>query len=157
MDEIVWAVNPKYDTLDSLAAYVGRFAQQYLSAAGIRCRLRMPVQLPSLALRAEVRHNIFLAFKEALNNIVKHSRATEVSITLNHDPHHFVLLLVDNGQGMQASHPERAAPSVDALRSSSGNGLLNMQKRMEEIGGRCGWDSTPGKGTRVTLNAPINR
>src|SRR5439155_9981246 len=60
MDEIVWAVNPKYDTLDSLAAYIGRFAQQYLGAAALRCRLKIPVELPPLALSAEVRHNVFL-------------------------------------------------------------------------------------------------
>jgi signal transduction histidine kinase len=151
MDEIVWAVNPKYDTLDSLAAYVGRFSQQYLSAAGIRCRLHMPVQLPALALSAEVRHNVFLAFKEALNNIVKHAQATEVSITLNLETNQFVLLLVDNGQGLEAKDAAPIGSLADNLRSSSGHGLLNMKKRMEEIGGSCGWDSALGEGTRVTL------
>ena len=71
-------MNPSHDTLDSLAAYIGRFAPLYLGAAAIRCRLNIPVQLPPLALSAEVRHNVFLAFKEGLNNIVKHARATEV-------------------------------------------------------------------------------
>src|ERR1043166_3813172 len=78
LDEIVWAVNPKYDTLDSLAAYLSRFAQQYLASVGIRCRLKVPVQLPALALSAEVRHNVFLVFKETLNNVVKHAQASQV-------------------------------------------------------------------------------
>src|SRR5260221_180978 len=83
------AVNPKYDTLDSLAAYIGRFAQQYLGAAAIRCRLKIPVELPPLALSAEIRHNVFLAFKEALNNVVKHAQATEVFISLELLPTQF--------------------------------------------------------------------
>src|SRR5207237_10090099 len=69
MDEIVWAVNPKHDSLDSLVTYLGRFAQTFLSGAGIRCRLDVPLHLPSWALTAEIRHNLFLAFKETLNNV----------------------------------------------------------------------------------------
>ncbi len=156
MDEIVWAVNPKYDTMDSLAAYIGRFAQQYLGAAAIRCRLKMPVQLPPLALSAEVRHNVFLAFKEALNNVVKHAQATEVDISLELRPTEFVLVVVDNGRGFQrnADKPAAAAPA-DTLRSASGHGLPNIQKRMEEIGGSCVWDSAPGGGTRTAFTVAI--
>ena len=156
MDEIVWAVNPKYDTLDSLAAYIGRFAQLYLGAAAIRCRLKMPVQLPPLALGAEVRHNVFLAFKEALNNVVKHAQAAEVDISLELRPTEFVLLVVDDGRGFRWD-PNRpaAASSGDGLRSAPGHGLPNMQKRLEDIGGRCVWDTAPGKGTRTTLTVAI--
>ena len=78
MDEIVWAVNPKHDTLDSLVTYLGRFAQTFLSAPEIRCRLDVPLSVPAWALTAEIRHHVFLAFKEALNNVVKHARASEV-------------------------------------------------------------------------------
>ena len=78
MDEIVWAVNPQHDTLDSLATYLGKFAQDFLAAAHIRCRLEVPIELPAWPLTAEVRHNIFLAFKEGLNNAVKHARTKEV-------------------------------------------------------------------------------
>lgn len=156
MDEIVWAVNPRYDTLESLAAYLGRFAQQYLSAANIRCRLEMPVQFPSLALSAEVRHNVFLAFKETLNNIVKHAQATEVSISLQLRPTEFMLLVVDNGRGINWNgKSSESNQSHTNLRSASGHGLVNMQKRMEEIGGHCGWDSAPGEGTRTTFRVTI--
>jgi signal transduction histidine kinase/ligand-binding sensor domain-containing protein len=150
MDEIVWAVNPKHDTLDSLVTYLGRFAQQFLSAAGIRFRQDVPVYLPSWALTSEIRHNVFLALKEALHNVVKHADATEVRIFLELQPRGFVLVLVDNGRGFDLrSQAERSLANVDGPRISSGNGLPNMQKRLEEIGGRCEWNTAPGEGTRV--------
>lgn len=150
MDEIVWAVNPKHDTLDSLVTYLGRFAQNFLSTAGLRCRLEVPLLLPPWALTSEVRHNVFLAFKEALNNAVKHANATEVRVSLQLEPEGFVLLLSDNGRGFNgvATH---SVPLPGAGRVAAGNGLLNMQKRLEEIGGRCEWDSALGEGTRVRL------
>lgn len=150
MDEIVWAVNPKHDTLDSLVTYLGRFAQNFLSAAGIRCRLDVPVNLPSLALTAEVRHNVFLAFKEALHNTVKHAQATEVRISLQLLSQGFALVVADNGCGFewQALKTRTNGPG-DNLRPSSGNGLANMQKRLDEIAGCCEWETAPGEGTRV--------
>jgi len=154
MDEIVWAVNPKYDTLDSLATYLGRFAGHYLGTAGIRCRLHVPVDLPPLALSAEVRHNVFLAFKEALHNVVKHAHATEVSVSLELRPTGFELQVVDNGCGFQRQGaPPMAA--ADGSRPACGNGLVNMQKRLEEIGGRCDWETAPGEGTRAKFNVAI--
>ncbi len=152
MDEIVWAVNPKHDTLDSLVAYLGRFAQNFLSTAGIRCRLDVPLQLPARALTVEIRHNLFLAFKEALNNVVKHAQASEVRVTLDIKPGEFMLAIADNGRGFDWSQQKaRVTGATDSLRSDSGNGLLNMRKRLEEIGGRCEWETAPGEGTRVKL------
>ena len=78
LDEIVWAVNPRNDTLAHLIDYAGQFALDYLRLAGIRCRLDFPEQAPPRELSTEVRHNLFLVIKEALHNIVKHARATEV-------------------------------------------------------------------------------
>ena len=152
MDEIVWAVNPQHDTLDSLVAYLGRFAQNFLSAAGIRCRLDLPLHLPSWPLTSEIRHNIFLAFKEALNNVVKHAHASEVRISLELKPDGFMLVVADNGRGF-AWDPQtgQIAPAADGSRSAAGNGLVNMQKRLEEVGGCCGWDTAPGEGTRAKL------
>lgn len=152
MDEIVWAVNPTHDTLDSLVTYLGRFAQNFLSAAAIRCRLDVPVNLPGWALTSEVRHNVFLALKEALHNVVKHAGATEVRVSLELQLHGFVLLVADNGRGFdwRACNP-RGAHAADGARVSGGNGLPNMQKRLEEVGGRCEWETAPGEGTRVKL------
>lgn len=152
MDEIVWAVNPQHDTLDSLVTYLGRFAQHFLSATSIRCRLDVPVSLPAWALTSEIRHNVFLALKEALHNVVKHARATEVRISLELRPDGFVLLVADNGSGFDQRRLEsRSAPVADGARLTSGYGLSNMRRRLEEIGGRCEWETAPGEGTRVKL------
>ncbi len=144
LDEIVWAVNPKHDTLDSLAAYLGKFAQDFLRPAGVRCRLEVPLQLPALPLTSETRHNLFLAFKEALNNAAKHSAATEATVSLTLRPDGFSLTVEDNGRSFHPEHP------------ATGNGLANMRRRMEEIGGACEIRSTPGAGTQVkfTITTP---
>jgi len=152
MDEIVWAVNPKHDTLDSLVTYLGRFAQQFLTPADIRCRLDVPLSLPSWTLTSEIRHNTFLALKEALNNVVKHAAATEVRICLAVENEGFVLLVIDDGHGFDSS---LALTSANSARAGSGNGLINMQKRMEEIGGMCDWSTAPGEGTRVKFSVGV--
>jgi signal transduction histidine kinase len=151
LDEIVWAVNPKHDTLDSLITYLGRFAQQFLSAAEIRCRLDIPVHLPSWALTSEVRHNVFLAFKEALHNALKHAHATEVRVLLELQTDSFTIIIWDNGCGFDPG-TAKLHPAPDRTRLAVGNGLQNMQRRLAEISGRCEWDTAPGEGTRVKLH-----
>jgi signal transduction histidine kinase/ligand-binding sensor domain-containing protein len=141
MDEIVWAVNPQHDTLDSLASYLGNFAQEYLVSINIRCRLDVPLHLPHWPITAEMRHNVFLAFKEALHNVVKHSAADEVSVSLATDDAGFHMAVRDNGKGFD--------PATVSSRPGRGNGLKNMQQRMEKIGGRCEIQSSPGTGAEV--------
>jgi signal transduction histidine kinase/ligand-binding sensor domain-containing protein len=148
LDEIVWAVNPRHDTLDSLATYLGKFAQDFLNAANIRCRLDLPVSVPSWPLTAEVRHNVFLAFKEALNNAVKHANATEVRVSLNLQPAAFKLIVEDNGRGFS---PPQSAPDA----TNTEDGLQNMRKRLVEVGGSCEIYSQPNKGTRITFQVPV--
>jgi signal transduction histidine kinase/ligand-binding sensor domain-containing protein len=149
MDEIVWAVSPHHDTLDSLVNYLGKFSQDYLNVAGIRCRLVVPIQLPAWPLTAEVRHSLFLAFKEALHNVVKHAAATEVRISLTLAKSGFSASIEDDGRGFDPASAGLAASPKDPLRISTGNGLANMRKRIEGIGGECQVDSAPGKGTTV--------
>jgi signal transduction histidine kinase/ligand-binding sensor domain-containing protein len=153
MDEIVWAVNPQHDTLDSLATYLGRFAQDFLNAVHLRCRLDVPMQLPPWPLTAEVRHNLFLAFKEALNNAVRHADASEVRVSLTIEPDGFALRVEDQGRGFAVEKPATASPAPGRL--AAGNGLANMHQRLAEIKGRCEIQSTPGKGTTVTFFVPI--
>ena len=141
MDEIVWAVNPQHDTLDSLASYLGNFAQEYLISINIRCRLDVPLHLPHWPITAEMRHNVFLAFKEALHNVVKHSAADEVFIFLATETGGFTLAIRDNGKGFD--------PANVSTRPGRGNGLKNMRQRLEKIGGRCEIQSAPGNGTEV--------
>ena len=99
MSEVVWAVNPRHDTLDSVGAYLEEFGQNLLRTAGIRCKMDMPSQFPARVITAEVRHNLFLAFKEALNNAIKHAGASEVRISLAVKPAAFILTVEDNGNG----------------------------------------------------------
>ena len=156
MDEIVWAVNPQHDTLDSLVTYLGRFAQNFLSAAGIRCRLDVPLHLPAWALTAELRQNVFLAVKEALHNVVKHACASEVRLSLELQPDRFVLVIADNGQGFSPRPgPALGSASADGTRLAGGNGISNMKKRLEEVGGSCEWITAPQEGTRVKLSVSV--
>jgi signal transduction histidine kinase/ligand-binding sensor domain-containing protein len=154
MDEIVWAVNPQHDSLDSLATYLGKFAQDFLAAAHIKCRLDVPMQLPTWPLTAEIRHNLFLAFKEALNNAVKHANTSEVWISLAINGAGFTLQLQDKGCGFAAEGTGNGSPR-DPARLSGGYGLANMRRRLAEIGGHCEIQSTPGLGTRVAFVVPV--
>ena len=146
MDEIVWAINPQHDTLDGLMTYLESFAQDFLGTARVRCRLDVPLQLPVLALTAEERHNLFLAVKEALHNVVKHSGASEVQIVAGLTPTEFMLTLEDNGCGFLLA---------EASRKGSGNGLANMRRRLRKIGGQCEIEPLPGKGTKVMFIAKL--
>jgi signal transduction histidine kinase len=147
LEEIVWAVDPAHDSLDSIANYLGRFAQDFLSTAGMSCRLDLPVQLPSQPISAEVRHNLFLAFKEVLNNAVRHSGASEVKVILAVAEQHFTLTIADDGKGMAST----AAHSA----TREGHGLLNIRNRLAQIGGAAEVTSQPGQGTLVRLTVPL--
>ncbi len=154
MDEIVWAVNPQHDTLDSLANYLSRFALDFLNASNIRCRLDVPLQLPELTMAAEVRHSLFLAFKEALHNVVKHSAASEVQVKLTLTSQTLELLVTDNGRGFPGGVEAFAGPAAPG-RVAWGNGLTNIQQRLAEIGGDCEIQSEPGRGTSVKFSVPL--
>jgi signal transduction histidine kinase len=144
IDEIVWAVDPQHDTLDGLMDYISAFTEDFLRTAGIRCRMDMPTELPPLHLPAELRYNLFLALKEALNNVVKHAHATEVRLSLRLQDKGFTLTVEDNGQGITSI---RDTGNGDRL--VGGHGLPNLEKRLAAIGGRCVVHSVPDQGTRV--------
>jgi len=149
MDEIVWAVDPQHDTLAGLMDYVSAYAEDFLRVAEIRCRMDLPMTLPALRVEAELRYNLFLALKESLNNIVKHSQATEVWLRLKLEGNQLTLIVEDNGKGISSGGPAEA----DRLRS--GHGLANLTRRLESVGGRCEIHSAAGKGTRVELSARL--
>jgi len=140
MDEIVWTINPKNDTLDHLANYVFQYAQEYFQHTRVRCRLDLPAQLPELPVSTEMRHNLFMAVKEALNNVLKHAAATEVRISLAVSEARITLSIADNGRGFMTDR----APNT-------GEGLRNMRERMHKIGGTLLLESVPGSGTRVQM------
>jgi len=148
LDEIVWAVNPSNDTLEGLINYACKYAQEYLALAGLRYRTDVPVQLPAVPVPPEVRHNVFLAFREAVNNVVKHAQASEVWIRLQLHPDRFILSIEDNGRG-----PGDLESSAARMR----NGLRNMRKRMKDI--HADFFITAGSpgGTLVRLTVPLQR
>lgn len=150
MDEIVWAVNPKCDDAESLVYYVSNFAQGFLGAAGVRCRLDLPKTVPPLHLSSQVRHNLFLCCKEALNNVVKHARATEVSISFSATAQVLEIGIADNGRGVDAAAVGDRA-SLEPWRAGGGNGLKNMRQRMAEAGGSCTFSERLGGGTVATF------
>jgi len=149
MDEIVWAVDPQHDTLASLMDYISAYAEDFLRTANIRCRLDLPAALPTMQVDAELRYNLFLALKEALNNAVKHSHASEIWLRLKLEPRSFTLVVEDNGRGFQSANGETSAASAERL--YSGSGLVNLKKRLEVIGGRCTVHSSTGQGTKVEM------
>ena len=140
LDEIVWAVNPRNDTLAHLLDYAGQFAVDYLRLAGVRCRLDFPEQIPARELSTDLRHNLFLVIKEALHNIVKHAQASEVWLRVGFTEQSLVVTVEDNGRGF-TNTPD------DAL----ADGLRNMNQRMADIGGLFRIESRPQAGTKVIL------
>src|SRR5437899_12348942 len=107
LEEIVWTVNPSNDTLDGLINYLCKYAQEYLALAGLRYRLEVPPQLPATPISPDLRHNVFLAAKEAINNVVKHSQASAAWLRLHLAPHRFLLEIEDNGRGLPASNQNK--------------------------------------------------
>lgn len=146
MDEIVWAINPRNDTLRSSLAYFSQFADRMFKPTGISCRIEVPPNLAEFPLGSEQRHNFFLGFKEALNNILKHAQASEVRIRAQLEAGEFVLMVADNGVGFAA------VPAGEAQ-----DGLVNLKDRMAKIGGRCEIRSEPGRGTTLTFRLPLSR
>lgn len=144
MDEVVWAINPRNDTLESLLTYLNKFVQDHLMVADVRCRWDVPPEAPELSLSAEMRHNLYLACKEALNNVTRHAQASEVWVRLSMTDQGFTLSIEDDGKGFAPSDPQ-----------AHGNGLSNMRQRLAEMGGQCCIESAPGRGARVVFSVPI--
>jgi signal transduction histidine kinase len=146
LDEIVWAVNPKYDSVSSLASYFALFSQRFLNLAGIACRFDAAKNLEDHPLDARLRHSIFLAFKEALNNVVRHSRATEVQLKIDVISNELMISITDNGGGFAVNSD-----------SPGSDGIAGTQHRMEGLGGRCVINSNLGSGTTVKISLPLKR
>ncbi|MDB6024946.1 MAG: putative two-component system sensor kinase [Verrucomicrobiales bacterium] len=144
LDALVWAENPRHDNSARLISYVTEYAVKFLGKASIRCRLDLPDELPEFPASSEMRHNVYLVVKEALNNIAKYAQATEVWIRLKVDGTRLSLAIEDNGKGFSNDQT-----------SVFGNGLTNMRKRIEEVGGRFCIASEPGKGTRIEIQISV--
>ncbi|MFN2438867.1 MAG: two-component regulator propeller domain-containing protein [Chitinophagaceae bacterium] len=142
MNEIVWALNVNNDSLQSLVAYLRRYAVKYLDDLGIACSFEQPGKLPHKEVDGLSRRNIFLLVKEALNNVVKHAGASAVEITvvINNG---LQIIVKDNGKGITG----------DMLQNGTGNGLRNMQQRVKEMNGSMAIKNHDG--TTVHFNLPL--
>ena len=143
MSDIVWAINPRQDSLADLTRRMRRHAAEILEQQDIL--LRFDSSISDLRVDANVRRNIYLIFKESLNNILRHSCARIVQISFHTEADALVLEVTDDGIGFETS--------TDA----DGNGLISMQKRAAELGGQLEIISRPGNGAIINLRVPVKR
>lgn len=144
LDEIVWAVNPKRDSIEEFSSYVCTYAESFLAKRDIRCRFELDPEMANTFLDLPTRRNLLLALKEALHNVAKHSQAAEVFLRIEHSGDRFAVSLQDNGRGFDPA-------GVVGRR----NGLSNMTDRLQLIGGGCSIDTVPGAGCRVQFTIPL--
>jgi signal transduction histidine kinase len=143
MYETVWAVNPKNDHLDSLGNFVCQMANQMCAQAHLRCRLEIPDLPDDVPVASHVRHNIIMAVKEAIHNVIKHGHASEIQIRMQATNGVLNIQVSDNGCGF------------DPATTAHGNGFDNMERRSRSLQGNCSIESRPGAGTTVTLEFPL--
>jgi signal transduction histidine kinase/ligand-binding sensor domain-containing protein len=144
MDAIVWALNPRNDSLDNFANYVAQFTRDFFAPTQLRIRLDLPTNLPVQPLAAETRHQLFLLLKESFNNIVRHARASEVHVALACEADQLRLTIADDGQGL-ADHPAGAGR----------DGLINLQERIERLGGSLRIESKTSQGVKLEFILPV--
>lgn len=145
LDEIVWAMNPAHNSLASLVTYFSIYADRFLGLANITWRLENSDPLPEHALDSQRRHQLFMAYKEALNNVVRHSGATEVCLNVTIENGELRLDIMDNGRGLP-----------HGKRDDEMNGVTNMKSRLESLGGRFEITGAPDRGTRVRFVLPLS-
>jgi signal transduction histidine kinase/ligand-binding sensor domain-containing protein len=143
LDDIVWNISPKNDTLSSLMARMMRYASELFEARQIKYEFVFPENVERIRLSMEQRRNFYLVFKESVNNLVKYSRCSLASIRISVLHNSLLLMVEDNGIGF------------DMTKQSDRNGLRNMKDRSEKLGGSFTIRSLPGNGTTVELQFPM--
>ena len=142
--ETVWAVNPENDNLDALGNYLCQMVNQHAEPAQLRCRFDVRDLPPNIQVSSHIRHNVTMAVKEAVHNVIKHARASELNMHVKFVGAVLTISLRDDGSGFQPTG------------EFSGNGLPNMQRRLADIqAGSCKVKSSPGQGTTVALWLPL--
>jgi ligand-binding sensor domain-containing protein/signal transduction histidine kinase len=144
MREVVWAVNPRCDTVSSLATFLEQQAGQLLGSTAIRSRVEFPDDIPPVPLDGEARHQLALGVREALTNVIRHSQASEVALRLGIEGMSLVVRVADNGVGCPMT-----------CLANDVHGLANLQARMRRMGGSFECMSRPGRGTTITFRVPI--
>ncbi|MBZ0198997.1 MAG: hypothetical protein K8H86_03950 [Ignavibacteriaceae bacterium] len=144
LDEIVWAINPKNDSLKNFMAYLSEYIEMFFEHSDKSCRFNYPAVIPDVTLTSEKRHNLFLAIKEALNNVQKYSNANQVSFELIVTKTFFSFSLSDDGVGF-----------LPAKTLESGNSIKNMKSRIDLLLGEFELKSASGEGTTIKFTIKI--
>jgi len=144
LDEIVWAVNPKNDSVLSLSSYCCLFAQSFLKNTSLSCRLDLAPDLPATPLSSEQRHHLFLACKEAVHNAVRHSGGSVLTLSIGVQDGALCIAVTDNGGGIPPGQPRPNAA-----------GLAGMRRRLENLGGQCDITNRAAGGTRIVFRLPL--
>jgi two-component sensor histidine kinase len=145
MNDIVWAINPNRDHLSDLTQRMRRFASDVFTSRDIDFNFSAPNAHQDVRLGADLRREVFLIFKEAVNNAVRHSECTKANIEFRIESGRLELKILDNGKGFDPDH------------DSDGSGLVSMRQRSEQLGGALEISSSAGGGTEVRLRAPLGR
>jgi len=143
MSDIVWAINPQKDHLNDLLGRMRRFAADMLTARSIEFQFLTPDAEKDVQLGANIRREVFLIFKESINNLVKHSGCSRVEVRFQIDEETLELTVSDNGNGF------------DTSAESDGHGLTSMKERAEGLGADIAIVSEAALGTTITLNVPL--
>lgn len=151
--EMIWAVDPDQDSVASFLDFVANDAREFLGSAGLPLDLDLPTPAPDLPIASATRHALAGALRESLNNVVRHAHASNVSIRVVFTSGSLDVEIRDNGRGFVVPNE----PFVTAARGTHGHGLRNLHARMQELGGKCQVQSSPGQGTSVKLSVPLSQ
>ena len=155
MSDIVWAINPKKDHLSDLVHRMRRFASDVFTARGLRFTFDAPDAARDTRLGASVRREVFLIFKESINNVLKHASAARAGIKFRLEAGRLELSVSDDGRGFNPSDSVTLSGEYEPTDGTGGNGLYSMRRRAAERGGSYEVRSKPGEGTTVTLSLPV--
>lgn len=151
IDEIVWAVNPRHDSMEGLVSYFSSVVQDFARRVGLQCHINVPFELERLEVTAECRHDLYLVLREALNNVAKHAAASEVRFSIERDAEGFVFRLEDNGRGLLGPELKPRPEGPDGI------GLESMRQRIAKFGGTLSWTNRMGGGAVVMFRIVFPR
>jgi signal transduction histidine kinase/ligand-binding sensor domain-containing protein len=144
LDDIVWNISPKNDALSSLIARMTRYASELFEAKQINFKLKVPERISDIKLSMDQRRNVYLIFKESVNNLVKYSKCKHAAVSIDADRRNAYLTIEDDGIGFDQYAP------------TDRNGIRNLKERARTLKGKLDIESSPGKGTIIRLEFPVN-
>ena len=164
MSDIVWAINPERDHLNDLVQRMRHFSEEILDAQDVEYQFSDSQNLKNITLGVDVRREVYMIFKECVNNLAKHSKCTKAEFDIRLENENLVIGIRDNGRGFaesalsdETSSAFTAETNGGGSRSFGGNGLKNMRRRAVNLGGELRIDSEIGKGTHLILKIPVGK